>query len=82
MVEAALGRAKGICQLCAKPAPFADIYGEPFLEVHHVGWLANGGNDNIDNAVGLCPNCHRKMHILNLTSDIAKLKTIASIPWK
>jgi 5-methylcytosine-specific restriction endonuclease McrA len=32
-----------------------------------------GGEDSIENAVALCPNCHRKMHVLNLTPDIKKL---------
>jgi len=27
----------------------------------------------MNNAVALCPNCHRKMHSLNLKSDQKKL---------
>jgi 5-methylcytosine-specific restriction enzyme A len=27
--------------------------------------------------VALCPNCHRKMHVLNLAKDIQKLKKAA-----
>lgn len=73
-------RANGICQLCGQPAPFMNSKGEPFLETHHVIWLADGGDDSINNAVALCPNCHRKMHSLNLDSDIEillkKLQTL------
>ena len=70
-------RAAGICQLCGQPAPFKDKDGEPFLENHHLVWLSRGGTDTIDNTVALCPNCHRKMHILDLQEDIDKLIRIA-----
>ena len=67
-------RAQGICDLCSEPAPFKDKNGRPYLESHHVDWLANGGEDTIYNAVALCPNCHRKIHVLNDASDIKDLK--------
>ena len=70
-------RAAGICQLCGQPAPFKDKDGEPFLENHHIVWLSRGGTDTIDNTVALCPNCHRKMHILDLPEDVDKLIRIA-----
>lgn len=75
--EYAKRRANGICQLCNEPAPFLDNEGRPFLETHHVIWLADGGDDSISNTVALCPNCHRKMHTLNLDSDVSKLLSIA-----
>lgn len=62
-------RANGICDLCNLPAPFKTKDGEPYLESHHIEWLANGGEDTIENTAALCPNCHRKMHSLNLLSD-------------
>ena len=58
----ALARARGKCQSCNAPAPFNTPSGDPFLEVHHVKQLADGGPDTIDNAVALCPNCHREAH--------------------
>ncbi len=70
-------RAAGICQLCGQPAPFKDKDGEPFLENHHIVWLSRGGTDTIDNTCALCPNCHRKMHILDMQEDIDKLIRIA-----
>lgn len=67
-------RAKGICQLCDQPAPFRTKDGEPYLETHHIEWLSKGGTDTIENTVALCPNCHRKMHIVNDKQDRLKLK--------
>src|SRR5436305_2573310 len=57
-----LNQAEGRCELCWHPAPFKDEYGEPFLELHHVQQLADGGPDTAENAVALCPNCHRLLH--------------------
>ena len=71
-------RANGICQLCEDNAPFHDKQGIPFLETHHIKWLSDDGEDSIENTVALCPNCHRKMHLLNLKTDVDKLKTIAN----
>jgi 5-methylcytosine-specific restriction protein A len=73
VVNYTLKRANGMCELCEQPAPFNKRNGEPYLEVHHVEQLSNGGSDTIENAVALCPNCHRKMHSLGLQSDINKL---------
>jgi 5-methylcytosine-specific restriction protein A len=55
-------QAKGICECCGQPAPFLDEGGFPFLEVHHVKPLAKDGPDTIENAVAVCPNCHRQCH--------------------
>jgi len=55
-------RANGLCELCEREAPFRDRNNQPFLEVHHVFPLADNGPDTIENAVGLCPNCHRECH--------------------
>lgn len=66
--------AKGQCQLCTNPAPFDKANGDPYLESHHIEWLAKGGADNIENTVALCPNCHRKMHIINDGKDVQLLK--------
>ena len=57
-----LNKASGTCELCDNKGPFKDRYGYLFLEVHHVVWLAKSGSDTPDNAVALCPNCHRKCH--------------------
>lgn len=54
--------AAGHCELCGEPAPF-ESGGEPFLEVHHVVPLSDGGFDSVENAVAVCPNCHRRLHL-------------------
>ncbi len=66
-------RANGICALCKQPAPFTDSKGDPYLETHHVEWISRGGDDSLENTVALCPNCHRRMHVLDSTADRAKL---------
>jgi|LakMenEpi03Aug12_release.lakeMendotaPanAssembly.Ray.scaffolds.fasta_scaffold347269_2 5-methylcytosine-specific restriction protein A len=78
VIEFAKRQANGKCHLCNCDAPFENNYDEPYLEVHHIEWLSKGGSDIPNNVVALCPNCHRKMHILNLDSDIKKLKQIAN----
>ncbi len=57
-----LQEAKGVCELCGAHAPFLTSKGNPYLEVHHVEGLADGGPDTTDNTVALCPNCHREVH--------------------
>lgn len=74
IVEYAKRAAKGNCQLCEPPAPFENRAGEPYLETHHIVWLAHGGEDTIENTVALCPNCHRRMHVLNDEKDIQILQ--------
>lgn len=65
-----LNQADGMCERCDSPAPFIKEDGTPFLEVHHVRRLADGGPDTTDNAVALCPNCHRELH-----SGMAKMES-------
>jgi 5-methylcytosine-specific restriction protein A len=57
-----LQQAAGICESCEKPAPFKGADGVPYLELHYVWQLADGGADTVSNAVALCPNCHREIH--------------------
>lgn len=62
VVAEVLALADGKCQSCLNDAPFKREDGRPYLEVHHVEWLANGGEDSVENAIALCPNCHREAH--------------------
>ena len=58
-----LERTGGTCEACGKPAPFRRASNdEPYLEVHHKKPLSQGGEDTVENATALCPNCHRKRH--------------------
>ncbi|WP_201547535.1 HNH endonuclease signature motif containing protein [Psychrobacter sp. Pi2-1] len=54
-------RANGICEGCNELAPFETKSG-PYLEVHHLTRLADGGADLPQNVIALCPTCHRKAH--------------------
>lgn len=67
-------RAMGMCELCKKPAPFKDLKGKPYLESHHIDWLSNNGPDRIENTAALCPNCHKRMHVLNNEDDVDRLR--------
>jgi HNH endonuclease len=63
VIAAVLNRAEGKCEDCGKDAPFLRLPDRsPYLEVHHKVRLADNGEDSIENAVALCPNCHRKAH--------------------
>lgn len=63
VVAEVLLRACGLCEDCGSPAPFRRASdGSPYLEVHHKVALAMGGEDTVANAIGLCPNCHRRVH--------------------
>ena len=65
-----LKTAEGRCELCRSAAPFSSPEGRPYLEIHHVDRLADGGADVPENAVALCPNCHREAHYGARTEDI------------
>ncbi len=63
VVAEVLAQANGKCARCQNRAPFLRISdGTPFLEVHHVVPLAEGGEDTVENAIAVCPNCHRFLH--------------------
>jgi 5-methylcytosine-specific restriction protein A len=56
-------RAAGHCERCGSAAPFTRTSDStPYLEVHHRVFLSAGGEDAVENAIALCPNCHRDMH--------------------
>lgn len=63
VVAERLIKAKGICGKCGEEAPFKSrTTGMPYLEVHHKIRLADGGSDDLENTIALCPNCHRELH--------------------
>jgi len=55
-------RAAGRCEGCHHPAPFTDREGKPYLEVHHINRLSDGGPDYPALVAALCPNCHTQIH--------------------
>ncbi|MDM8350602.1 HNH endonuclease signature motif containing protein [Pseudomonas sp. sp1636] len=63
VVAEVLYRAEENCEKCFKRAPFnRKSDGSPYLEVHHKVPLARGGDDTVENAIAICPNCHREAH--------------------
>lgn len=59
VVAEVLSRAGGYCEGCGAAAPFTRKSNRtPYLEVHHKVPLAEEG----ENAIALCPNCHRRRH--------------------
>lgn len=58
----ALLRSKGKCECCGNSAPFLNKKNEPFLEVHHLTRISDGGPDHPRWVAALCPNCHREAH--------------------
>ena len=63
VVAEVLDQANGVCSRCKNCAPFTKKRdGSPYLEVHHKVQLADDGEDTVENAIALCPNCHRELH--------------------
>jgi 5-methylcytosine-specific restriction protein A len=63
VVAEVLNRASGYCEKCGNKAPFMRASnGNPYLELHHRRRLVDGGEDTVENAFALCPNCHRESH--------------------
>jgi len=60
--EYVLRRANGICELTGEKAPFSKPNGEPYLEVHHIKKLSDGGLDHPVNCAAITPNAHRQIH--------------------
>jgi hypothetical protein len=58
IAQYALCRSRGNCEGCKHPAPFIRRNGEPYLEIHHIRALADGGADHPLNVAAVCPNCH------------------------
>ena len=78
MVDWVLGEANGTCEGCNQDAPFLRFDLTPFLEVHHLRRLADGGSDTVSNAAALCPNCHRELHYGQNSSELLA-KVYASV---
>jgi 5-methylcytosine-specific restriction protein A len=79
-----LQNAKGVCEVCSAAAPFENGEGLPYLEVHHVKRLSDGGSDTVENAIAVCPNCHRNLHfgknarelIEGVVENIARIESL------
>jgi HNH endonuclease len=61
IAQYALIRSRGICEGCKQSAPFMRRNGEPYLEIHHIHALGDGGSDHPLNVAAVCPNCHSRV---------------------
>ena len=61
-------QANGICQECNQGIK----NNLSFLDIHHKD--ENRQNNNIDNLIMLCPNCHRKKHLSTTSTIIQSYK--------
>lgn len=62
VVDWVIENAGGTCECCGSIGPFLNRNELPYLVVHHVIFLSSGGEDTIENAVAVCPNCHAAFH--------------------
>ncbi|ALP39393.1 hypothetical protein ASL14_26315 (plasmid) [Paenibacillus sp. IHB B 3084] len=62
----ALERASGICELCGAMAPFNHSNGTPYLETYKI--------KASEHVAAVCPNCRKKLEILELPGDIIYLQ--------
>lgn len=79
VIAVILKRAKGKCELCGCDAPFQRVSdGSPYLEVHHWIQLSDGGEDTVENACALCPNCHKQAHFGKDRDSIKSNKSLTT----
>ncbi|USD38004.1 HNH endonuclease signature motif containing protein [Ferrimonas sp. SCSIO 43195] len=79
VVKHALLRANGKCEMpgCTT-ALFKKPNGEVYLEVHHIEYLSENGDDSVENVAALCASCHRELHYGD-GKDVKKKKLIDSM---
>jgi hypothetical protein len=64
VVAIAVKRANRKCEAAGcQYVAFLNAQGTPYVEVHHIVPLSEGGPDVIDNAACLCPAHHREVHV-------------------
>lgn len=74
VINQVLKRASGICELCNSMAPFISPNGQPYLETYMLKPESPEGNISAKNVVAVCPNCRKKLSILQLPGDITFLQ--------
>ncbi|PTS79990.1 hypothetical protein DBR33_00125 [Stenotrophomonas sp. HMWF022] len=73
VVAGALLRAGGKCEVeDCEVSLFLRDDGSPYLEVHHIEPLSDGGPDVLENVAAICPMCHRRLHHGSDRSAISK----------
>lgn len=56
------------CQLCGIQA--GSEYGTPIVEAHHIEYFSKSQNNDENNIMILCPNCHAIIHLNNPKFDL------------
>lgn len=59
--------------------PFTTTEERPYVEVHQIRPLSEGGPDSLDNCIALCPSCHAKAHYSNDKERLAWQKQLKKI---
>jgi len=70
--KSSAGQACSLCKEGFSQSP------QRFLDCHHIEFLRNGGADVRENVIGVCPNCHRILHIDPDEKVVEKLKKLAA----
>lgn len=64
-----LQRSNKGCSICG--------WNESTCDIHHIIPKSKGGNDELDNLIVVCPNCHRVIHTSNkYSTEFLKMLTI------
>ena len=64
------------CECCGNET-FITYSGEPYIEFHHlIPFNIALGPDHYLNLYALCPNCHRKLHFLNVSKKELEYRNI------
>lgn len=61
----------GRCQIC-RYDPLR-TYGRQVCHAHHIQWLSQGGEDDLENLVLICPNHHAAIHQVDAPFDFGDL---------
>lgn len=66
-----LKRMGAVCSICG--------WSESTCDIHHIIPRKNGGNDDMENLIYICPNCHRLCHTTDkFTEEFLKEHSIAN----
>lgn len=49
------------------------------VQVHHIVPKEEGGTDDIDNAITLCPNCHNEVHQHYVPGQVTRVYTVSEL---
>lgn len=55
----------GVCAICGDPG-FIQVNDDRYIEIHHIRPQAEGGPNERDNYLPVCPMCHRMIHYSTL----------------